>query len=613
MKMRITLLMMLLLASNIFAQQKPTKAQRDAKATADAIKGISSLFKKKNPKAKGDSAQVGSQQTVEDKNLSFSEGTLSTGEYCSIILRDGVLYGWGDNSYGQSGVGKTQPNDRPIQITTDNDWKYMSAAEYHTIAIKTDGTLWAWGWGNSGELGMGVQNTRVEFPTRVGRDTNWMSVSCSDGHTVAIKTNGTLWTWGNNADARLGIGPTPNGRCDYPQQLGKDHDWAKALAGDGYTLAIKKDGSLWAWGFNVQGDLGTPTVYQVQQAPIPIGTDKDWDKLFAGWRNYGSFGIKRNGTLWAWGSNRTYQLGLDRLIKSSDRPMQVGTSDGWVSVSNGGGYTVGIKADGSVWHWGAQQLSGSSSMAIPQRLRYPGKWVNCAVGLDHAVIVGSDGRVWSWGGNYYGQLGVPKSAATGAVVTAPVAIRAFPVPVITTKSKTELATTLNEETKVLFQNTKSKLSVKDKNAIAKLLGFPLSRDKKQFILDKGSADYPFDILVYPTDLNKDGTEEIFITYGNTYTSGLAGSSVQLFIRDPYGDWHANLGFPGVTPDALGTGNAGYPDLLIGGPGNVFPVWRWNGKAYDLNRKVVDAQLKTLKASSIENVSKAYVNAAFGKK
>jgi hypothetical protein len=146
-----------------------------------------------------------------------------------------------------------------------------------------------------------------------------------------------------------------------------------------------------------------------------------------------------------------------------------------------------------------------------------------------------------------------------------------------------------------------------------LLAFPLSRDKKQFILDKGSADYPFDVLVYPTDLNKDGSEEIFMTYGNTYTSGLTGSNVQLFIRDAYGDWHANLGFPGVTPDALATGNAGYPDLLIGGPGNMFPVWRWNGKAYDLNRKVSDAQLKNLKSSSIENVSKVYVNAASGKR
>lgn len=611
MKTRIIwLIMVVLLASNTFAQQKPTKAQKDAKATADAINGIRSLFKKKKPKAvSGDSTQPVAEQVQGDKNLTFTEGTLSAGEYCTLILRDGVLYGWGDNSYGQSGVGKTPSNFAPVQITTDNDWKYMSAAEYHTIAIKTDGTLWAWGWGNGGELGMGVQNIRVEFPTRIGRDTNWMSVSSSDGHTMAIKTNGTLWTWGNNADSRLGIGPTPNGRCDYPKQVGNAHDWAKAVAGDGYTLAIKKDGSLWAWGLNAQGALGTPTVYQVQQAPIPIGTDKDWDKLFTGWRGYASFGIKKDGTLWAWGFNLMGQLGLDKLIKNSERPMQVGTSAGWISVSNGGGYTVGIKSDGSVWHWGDR---GMGAQAIPQPLRFPGSWVSVAVGLDHAVVVGSDGRVWSWGGNYYGQLGVSSKVVGSTVPTAPAAIRAFPVPVITTKSKTELATILNEETKVLFQKTKSKLSIRDKNAIAKLLGFPLSRDKKQFILDNQSADYPFDILVYPTDLNKDGTEEIFITYGNSFTSGLTGSNVQLFIRDAYGDWHPQLGFPGVTPDALGTGNLGYPDLLIGGPGNIFPVYRWNGKIYDINRRVSDTQLKSLRPANIERVSKVYINATFSK-
>lgn len=176
-----------------------------------------------------------------------------------------------------------------------------------------------------------------------------------------------------------------------------------------------------------------------------------------------------------------------------------------------------------------------------------------------------------------------------------------------------MATVLNEDTKVLFRNAKSKLPIRDKNAIAKLVAFPLSKDKKQFILGPDAADYPFDILVYPTDMNKDGVEEIFMTFGNSYTSGLAGSSVMLFIRDSYGDWHKELNFPGVTPDVLSTGNAGYPDLLIGGPGNNFPVWRWNGKEYVSNRTVSNADYAKLRSVNAENLSKAYVNSIASKK
>jgi len=595
------LFILMLLVPGAFAQQKKPAPIK-----------LSDLFKKKatQPAAKtaaNNPAPVMPGEPIVPGNLPLTEGHLTSGEYCTIILKNGVLYGWGDNSYGQSGVGKSTSNFTPVQITTDNDWRMVSMAEYHTLAIKNDGTLWAWGWGNDGELGLGWGNFKVEFPTRLGRDTDWKSVSCSDGHTVALKTNGSLWTWGNNVDSRLGIGPTQNSRCDNPIQVGKDRDWAIALSCDSYTLAIKNDGSLWAWGANVGGSLGTPTVTQVQQVPIRIGTDNDWAKIYTGWRGFGSFGIKKNGTLWAWGVSRAFQLGLGRNVKSIDRPTQVGNDNDWVSIANGSMSTLGIKADGSLWQWGDSYLN-SHSMPVPQKVNLPGSWISVSVSQNHAVAVMNNGRVWSWGGNYYGQLGAGKN-----VKSLPAEVRDFPEPVITTKSKKELATVMNEETKVLFQNVRSKLSIKDKNAIAKLMAFPLSRDRKQFILGKEAADYPFDVHVFPTDMNKDGVEEIFMGYGNSYTSGMAGTSVMLYIRDSYGDWHQYFNFPGVVPDALPSGNGGYADLLIGGPGQTFPIWRWNGKEYVLFRNINDSQVRGLKATSIENVSKAYVNAAFSKK
>jgi alpha-tubulin suppressor-like RCC1 family protein len=605
--------LLILICGSLFAQQKRTPPPPPPKP----IK-LLDLFKKKN---KQQTATAGNQANtaqndgigqVASGDLPITQGNLTSGEYCSIILKDGVLYGWGDNSYGQSGVGKSGSNFTPVQITTDNDWKMVTMGGYHTLAIKTDGTLWAWGWGNGSEMGLDQLGTRVEFPTRLGRDTDWTWVSTSDGHTAALKENGTLWVWGNNVDARLGVGPTVNSTCRHPYQVGRDRDWATVVAGDAYTMALKKNGSLWAWGVNTGGCLGAPTVTQVQQAPIQIGTDKDWVKIFTGWRGFGSFGIKKDGTLWAWGVSRSFQLGLGRNVKSIDRPTQVGTDHDWVMLANGSMNTIAIKADGSLWQWGNSQLSGQGDIVAPQKVNLPGGWSSVAVSQNHAVALMNNGRVWAWGGNYYGQLGAGKTVR-GAYSNAPAEVKDFPVPVITTKSKKELATILNEETKVLFQNARSRLSIKDKNAIAKLLAFPLSKDKKQFILGADAADYPFDIQVYPTDMNKDGVEEVFMTFGNSYTSGLAGSSVVLFIRDSYGDWHKELGFPGVTPDVLATGNAGYPDLLIGGPGNNFPVWRWNGKEYVLYRNVSDADYRKLRSINAENLSKAYVARAVVKK
>jgi hypothetical protein len=167
-------------------------------------------------------------------------------------------------------------------------------------------------------------------------------------------------------------------------------------------------------------------------------------------------------------------------------------------------------------------------------------------------------------------------------------------------------TQLNNIAAVLFLNVKTKLTVQEKNKIASLSGFVLSGKKDEpFAQDKESKEYPFMSFVYPTDLNKDGTEEIFIIFGNTYTSGNTGSNVVLYIKSATGNYISHLGFPGTAPDILTTANMGYPDLLIGGPGFEFPVFRWNGKTYDNYRTVKDKDMEKLKRTSLEDLSKTY--------
>jgi len=159
---------------------------------------------------------------------------------------------------------------------------------------------------------------------------------------------------------------------------------------------------------------------------------------------------------------------------------------------------------------------------------------------------------------------------------------------------------------ILFKNVQTKLTAADKNAIAAKTGFVLSGNKGlPFASDNDTKEYPFGALVLPTDMNKDGQEEIFISFGNTFTSGMAGSSIALFIRDAKGAYADQLGFPGVVPDALEPIGKGFPDLLIGGPGFEYPVWNWDGQAYVLSRTVKDADYGRLKKKSVERISKAY--------
>jgi hypothetical protein len=158
----------------------------------------------------------------------------------------------------------------------------------------------------------------------------------------------------------------------------------------------------------------------------------------------------------------------------------------------------------------------------------------------------------------------------------------------------------------LFRNVKTTLSAAEKNQVATALGFILSGNKDEpFAQDKDSREYPFGAMVYPVDLNKDGREEVFVSFGNSFTSGMTGSSIVLFIKPASGAYAANLGFPGTVPDVLSTASMGYPDLLIGGPGFEFPVWRWNGKEYVFSKKVKDAAYDKLKKESLEELSKNY--------
>ena len=231
------------------------------------------------------------------------------------------LYTWGANENGQIGDSTSVSKFSPVQIGTLTDWASVNPGADHTLATKTNGTLWAWGSGTNGQLGDGTTVAKSS-PVQIGTLTDWASVSAGAGgnHSLAIKTGGTLWAWGLGSSGQLGIN---QGNVSSPVFIGNFAN----VAISGHALAVSANGTLWAWGLGSNGQLGDGTTVS-KSSPVQIGTLTDWASVTAG--SVHSLAIKTNGTLWAWGAAGSGQLG-DGTIVNKSSPVQIGTLTDWAS------------------------------------------------------------------------------------------------------------------------------------------------------------------------------------------------------------------------------------------------------------------------------------------
>jgi len=332
----------------------------------------------------------------------------------TLALRtDGSLWAWGPNSFGQVGNGTSVNQPRPIRVGLDLDWASVSAGTFHSAALKQDGSLWTWGANVQGQLGDGTTTLRRN-PGRIGAERPWKRVATGGRHTVALAVGGTLWAWGDNPAGQLGTGTITDLRS--PTQIGVDTDWQWVSAGDAHTVALKQDGSLWAWGDNAFRQVGNGSGVD-QLAPLRLGVDSDWWFIAAG--GFHTVALKRNGTLWAWGDNTWGQIG-GGSFRNAPVPLLVSATPDWATISAGQFHTTALKLDGVRWSWGQNsegQLGNERrgpTVVTAARVGTAIDWVETSSGGRHTVALTADQRLWTWGDNDFGQLG---SSRTGNQAT----------------------------------------------------------------------------------------------------------------------------------------------------------------------------------------------------
>ena len=205
------------------------------------------------------------------------------------IFRDGNLWAWGNGIDGQLGNNVAFTNsDRSTPVTTfsgGTNWKEVILSDrYTTAAIKTDGTLWSWGKGDNGQLGNRTTASQILTPitTFVG-GTNWKQVSVGEYHMAAVKTDGTLWLWGRASNGRLGNVAVSGDSFTPITTFAGGTNWKQIGCGESHTAAIKTDGTLWTWGAGSGGRLGNASTTDVSTPITTFVGGTNWKQVSCGY------------------------------------------------------------------------------------------------------------------------------------------------------------------------------------------------------------------------------------------------------------------------------------------------------------------------------------------
>jgi alpha-tubulin suppressor-like RCC1 family protein len=354
--------------------------------------------------------------------LPMEKPVIAAGEGHTVTLKsDGTVWAWGLNNYGQLGESFSISRVIPMQISGFSDGTGVASGWYHTAALKSDGTVWTWGNNDNGQLGDGTTDDNSN-PVKVPGLSGIVSIAAGYAHTIALKSDGTVWTWGYNCYGQLGDGTTDDSytpvQVKGPEGVGMLTGVIAVSSGYCYTVALKADGTVWTWGYNYDGQLGDGTTddrYTPVQVKGPegVGMLVDITAIAVGYAH--TIALKNDETAWTWGGNHYGALG-DDTTENHKTPVQVkgpdgiGVLSGITSISAGMSYTVALKSDSTVWTWGRNDYGqlghGTTDVSYtPKQISGFSGVIGIATGDDHTISIKNDGTVWTWGRNSFGKLG----------------------------------------------------------------------------------------------------------------------------------------------------------------------------------------------------------------
>lgn len=359
-------------------------------------------------------------------------------DHSLFAKRDGSVWATGRNEYGQIGDGTLLSRETPVPVEGLTEVVDVAAGVNHSLALKADGTVWAWGFNADGRLGDATTTQRVapvQSQTSSGAFTNAKGVWAGDAHSLILKADGTLWGFGGNHFGQLGDG-TNSDRTTAVSVLGLAGVKTVAI-GEVHNLALRNDGTVWSWGYNGHGELGlgsgvTGNINQAQQIPTLSGVTA----IVAGGNH--SLALKSDGTVWAWGYNSAGQLGASTPTASST-PTQVAGLTDVVAIGAGLTHSVALRADGTLLMWGSNgngqlgtALGGFS--AVPVQIS-GGEGVRSLYGdMSGTIGLKEDGTVRVWGCDWRGNLatGAPEARTAPATLLGINAFYSVPTVMITT-------------------------------------------------------------------------------------------------------------------------------------------------------------------------------------
>ena len=344
------------------------------------------------------------------------------------------IWNWGRNSQGRLGLNQGYPAlnalSSPVQLPGAN-WKALNGPydgnAANMYATKTDGTLWSWGYGGCGALGLNQATGTVSSPIQVGTDTDWKQATAGKKYGNAVKTDGTLWSWGYAENGCFGnntSGSSAQGHWRSSPTQVPGTNWTRVMAVKRTVSAFKTDGSLWFWGSESHGNFGQNNTTDFS-SPVQVPGTWDPDAQFKA----GKFAKKTDGTWWGWGSNTLGSLGINDGISRSSPVQLPGT---WAQIDSGRS-SLGVKTDGTLWTWGGN-LNGNLGLndqvqrSSPTQIGTGTDWSSNRGGVKAAqpngcsACIKTDGSLWMWGKNQFGCIGQNQASPQVGAFSSPVQV-----------------------------------------------------------------------------------------------------------------------------------------------------------------------------------------------